>query len=47
MEAIDKSRIIEAIQQTDEERILFAIKRLLQLEEEEISERHREIVEQR
>lgn len=33
MAVIDKARIIEAIQQTDDERILFAINRLLQIEE--------------
>ena len=47
MAVIDKSRIIEAIEQTEEERILFAIQRLLQIEEEDIPEWHREIVEQR
>lgn len=30
---IDKNRLIEAIQNTDDERILFAINRLLQIEE--------------
>ncbi len=35
MPAIDKSKIIEAIQHTEDERILFAINRLLQIEEEE------------
>ena len=38
MAVIDKSRIIEAIQQTDDERILFAINRLLQIDEEEIQD---------
>lgn len=38
MQTIDKARIIEAIQQTDDERILFAINRLLQIEDEEIPE---------
>ena len=43
----DKEKIIEAIQQTDDERILFAIKRLLQIEEDEVPEWHKEVVEQR
>lgn len=34
----DKEKIIKAIQQTDDERIWFAIKRLLLIEEDEISE---------
>ncbi|NTS40880.1 hypothetical protein HRG84_08170 [Flavisolibacter sp. BT320] len=38
MTVIDKSRIIEAIQQTDDERILFAINRLLQIDEDEIQD---------
>jgi hypothetical protein len=38
MAAIDKTKIIEAIRQTDDERILFAINRLLQIENEEIPE---------
>ncbi len=44
MPVIDKAKIIEAIQQTDDERILFAINRLLQIEEDETPEWHREIV---
>jgi hypothetical protein len=44
---IDKSKIIEAIKETDDERILFAINRLLQIDEENIPEWHKEIVEQR
>ena len=36
MTATDKAKIIEAIQQTDDERILFAIRRLLLIEEEDI-----------
>lgn len=44
---IDKERIIEAIRQSDDERILFAIGRLLQIDDEEIPEWHKEIVEQR
>lgn len=47
MPAIDKTKIIEAIRQTDDERILFAINRLLQIEEDEIPEWHKEIVAQR
>ncbi len=46
MTASEKEKIIEAIQQTDDERILFAIKRLLQIEEE-LPDWHKEIVEQR
>lgn len=38
MSVIDKAKIIEAIQQTDDERILFAINRLLQIEEMEVPE---------
>ena len=45
--AIDKSRIIAAIYETDDERILFAIERLLQIEEENVPEWHREVIEQR
>lgn len=47
MATIDKAKIIEAIQQTEDERILFAICRLLQLDEADVPEWHREIVEQR
>ncbi len=47
MPVIDKTRMIEAIQQTDNEWVLLAINRLLQIEEEEIPEWHKEIVEQR
>ncbi len=47
MEVTDKSRIIEAIQKTDDERILFAIKRLLLIEEEEIPEWHKEVLHER
>lgn len=43
---IDKAKIIEAIRQTDDERILFAINRLLQIEED-IPDWHKAIVEQR
>lgn len=46
MAVVDKAKIIEAIQQTDDERILFAINRLLQIEEE-IPDWHKEIVESR
>ena len=42
MSVIDKSRIIEAIQHTEDERILFAINRLLQIEEDEIPEWHKQ-----
>lgn len=47
MPIIDKVKIIEAIQQTDDEWVLLAINRLLQIEEEEIPEWHKEVVEQR
>lgn len=38
MAVIDKFKSMEAIQQTDDERGLFAICRLLQIEEEEMPE---------
>lgn len=44
--AIDKSKIIEAIQNTDDERILFAINRLLQIEED-FPQSHAGILEER
>jgi hypothetical protein len=49
MTVIDKAKIIEAIQQTDDERILFAINRLLLIEDEkaEIPDWHKEVIEQR
>lgn len=47
MPVIDKTKIIEAIQQTEDEWVLLAINRLLRIEEEEIPEWHKEIVEQR
>ena len=47
MPVIDKAKIIEAIQQTDDEWVLLAINRLLQIEEEEIPEWHKEILGQR
>lgn len=47
MHTIDKTKIIEAIQQTDDEWVLLAINRLLQIEDEEIPEWHKQIVEQR
>lgn len=47
MPGIDKSRIIEAIQHTEDERILFAINRLLQIDEDEIPEWHKEILNDR
>lgn len=46
MQTIDKARIIEAIQQTDDERILFAINRLLQIEDE-IPAWHKQVLDQR
>lgn len=47
MSAIDKEKIIAAIKGTEDERVLFAINRLLQIEEDELPEWHKEIVEQR
>lgn len=47
MPVIDKARIIEAIQQTDDEWVLFAINRLLQIEEEEIPEWHKHELDKR
>lgn len=44
---IDKEKIIAAIKETDDERILFAINRLLQFEDDEMTGWHKEIVEQR
>ena len=44
--SIDKEQLIEAIRDTDDERILFAISRLLQVEED-IPEWHKEILEER
>ena len=44
---IDKSKIIAAINDTGDERVLFAINRLLKIDEEEVPEWHKEIVEQR
>ncbi len=46
MSEIDKSKIIEAINQTDDERILFAINRLLKIDDD-IPEWHKPILEQR
>jgi hypothetical protein len=43
---IDKEQLIEAIRETDDERILFAISRLL-LVDEDIPEWHKEILQQR
>jgi hypothetical protein len=43
---IDKEQLIEAIRETDDERILFAISRLLQIDED-IPEWHKEILQQR
>lgn len=47
MAVIDKTKIIEAIQQTEDERILFAINRLLQIEEGEIPEWHKNELDKR
>jgi hypothetical protein len=46
MTSIDKEQLIEAIRETEDERILFAISRLLQVDEE-IPEWHKEILQQR
>jgi len=43
---IDKEQLIEAIRETDDERILFIISRLLQVDED-IPEWHKEILEER
>lgn len=43
---IDKEQLIEAIRETDDERILFAIGRLLQVDDD-IPEWHKEILEER
>lgn len=44
---IDKLKIIAAINETDDERVLFAINRLLKIDDDDIPEWHKEIVEQR
>lgn len=44
---IDKTKIIAAISETEDERILFAINRLLQINEDDIPESHKEILQQR
>ncbi len=44
--SLDKSKIISAINETDDERILFAINRLLQIAED-IPEWHKPVLEQR
>lgn len=44
---IDKEKIIAAIKETDDERVLFAINRLLLIEDDEVPDWHKEIVEQR
>lgn len=43
---IDKEQLIEAIRETDDERILFAISRLLQVDDD-IPEWHKDILQQR
>ena len=45
--AIDKARIIAAIKEMDDERILFAIERLLQIDTEDVPEWHKRTLEQR
>jgi hypothetical protein len=49
MASIDKTKIIDAIQRTEDERILFAINRLLLIEEEEadIPDWHKDEIQQR
>lgn len=44
--SFDKSKIISAINETDDERILFAINRLLKIDED-IPEWHKSVLEQR
>lgn len=46
MTSIDKEQLIEAIRETDDERILFAIGRLLQVDED-IPDWHKEILQER
>jgi putative addiction module component len=43
---IDKEQLIEAIRETDDERILFAISRLLQVDDD-IPDWHKEVLEER
>ena len=43
----DKKKIIDAIHDTDDDRILFAISRLLDIEESSIPDWHKEILEDR
>ncbi|HEY8898751.1 MAG TPA: addiction module protein [Niastella sp.] len=43
---IDKEQLIEAIRETDDERILFAISRLLQVDED-IPDWHKDILNER
>lgn len=47
MSAVDKAKIIAAINETDDERILFAINRLLQIEDDEIPEWHKQELDRR
>ncbi|MBX9783932.1 MAG: addiction module protein [Chitinophagaceae bacterium] len=44
---IDKKKIIDAIRETDDDRILFAISRLLEIKETDIPDWHKEILEER
>jgi hypothetical protein len=44
--SIDKEQLIEAIRETDDERILFAISRLLQVDED-IPDWHKKILDER
>ena len=43
----DKAKIIEAIRLTDDERILLAVGRLLQIEKEEIAGWHKDVLKRR
>lgn len=43
----DKKKIIDAIHETDDDRILFAISRLLEIEESDIPDWHKKILEER
>ena len=44
---IDKSKIIEAVNNTEDERILFAINRLLQIDEDQVPEWHKQALNER
>lgn len=44
---INKKKIIAAIEEIEDDRILFAISRLLELKEQDIPEWHKEILQER